>query len=150
MMAKKHFRVHYDVDIDKIRKIVKKINQELEQNEEIAPVLLDKIKSQGVRQMDDSAMIVRVKFKTPPGKQFVVRREVYRLIQERFREEGIEFAHRNVTVYLPSEFTGETSAEGQGNDNTTDGPPDKKLLEASAAAALAASQVDETEEETKK
>ena len=95
-------------------------------------------------------MIVRVKFKTPPGKQFVVRREVYRLIQERFREEGIEFAHRNVTVYLPPEVTGETSAEGQGDGNATGEPPDKKLIEASAAAALAASQMDETEDESKK
>ena len=29
---------------------------------------------------------------------FVVRREVYKRIQERFREEGIEFAHHNLTV----------------------------------------------------
>jgi small-conductance mechanosensitive channel len=150
IITKLDVRVRYDADVDKIRKIVKKINLELEQNEEIAPVLLGKIKSQGVRQMDDSAMIVRVKFKTPPGKQFVVRREVYRLIQERFREEGIEFAHRNVTVYLPPEVTGDPSVEGQGDGNAPGGPPDKKLIEASAAAALAASQIDETEEEPKK
>lgn len=150
IITKLDVRVRYDADVDKIRKIVKKINFELEQNQEIAPVLLGKIKSQGVRQMDDSAMIVRVKFKTPPGKQFVVRREVYRLIQERFREEGIEFAHRNVTVYLPPEVTGEPSAEGHGDGNATGGPPDKKLIKASAAAALTASQMDEPEDESKK
>ncbi|MBT8366551.1 MAG: hypothetical protein KJP23_17810 [Deltaproteobacteria bacterium] len=63
--------------------------------------LLDKIKSQGVRELDDSAMIMRLKFKTIPGEQFVIRREVFRMIQESFRENGIEFAHRNVTVYMP-------------------------------------------------
>ncbi len=150
IITKLDVRVRYDADVDKIRKIVKKISQELEQDEEIGAVLLDKIKSQGVREMDDSAMILRVKFKTPPGKQFVVRREVYRLIQERFREEGIEFAHRNVTVYLPPEVTGETSAWSQGDGNASDARPHKKLLEASAAGALAASQVEETEEESKK
>jgi small-conductance mechanosensitive channel len=96
--------------------------------------------------MDDSAMILRVKFKTPPGEQFVVRREVYRRIQERFREEGIEFAHRNVTVYLPPEVTGAASAEGPG----LGGQLDKTLLEASAAAAIAASETEDAQKKPKK
>jgi small-conductance mechanosensitive channel len=146
IITKLDVRVRYDADIDRIRKIIKKIGKEFEQHEEIGPVLLSPIKSQGVREMDDSAMILRVKFKTPPGEQFVVRREVYRRIQERFREEGIEFAHRNVTVYLPPEVTGAASAEGAG----TGGQPDKTLLEASAAAALAASEAEEAEKKPKK
>ncbi len=146
IITKLNVRVSYDADIDKIRKIIKKIGKEFEQHEEIGPVLLSPIKSQGVREMDDSAMILRVKFKTPPGEQFVVRREVYKRIQERFREEGIEFAHRNVTVYLPPEVTGEASAEGQGADS----PADKILLGASAAAAIAASQADESAKKPKK
>ncbi len=39
-------------------------------DEERGPVMLDKIKSQGVRELDDSAMIMRVKFKTILGEQF--------------------------------------------------------------------------------
>jgi small-conductance mechanosensitive channel len=150
IITKLDVRVRYDADIEKIRKIIKKIGKEFEQHEEIGPVLLSPIKSQGVREMDDSAMILRVKFKTPPGEQFVVRREVYRRIQERFREEGIEFAHRNVTVYLPSEVTGASSADGQGHGAAQGRIPNKTLLEASAAAALAASQADEDEKMSKK
>jgi small-conductance mechanosensitive channel len=150
IITKLDVRVRYDADIDKIRKIIKKIGKEFEQHEEIGPVLLSPIKSQGVREMDDSAMILRVKFKTPPGEQFVVRREVYKRIQERFREEGIEFAHRNVTVYFPPEVTGAASEEGQGDGNPPGGPPDKKVLEAGAAAAIAASQADEAEKKPKK
>jgi len=145
IITKLDIRVRYDADIDKIRKIIKKIGKEFEQHEEIGPVLLSPIKSQGVREMDDSAMILRVKFKTPPGEQFVVRREVYRRIQERFREENIEFAHRNVTVYLPPEVSGAASADGQ----QTGGKPEKTLLGAGAAAAIAASQVEETEKKSK-
>jgi small-conductance mechanosensitive channel len=138
IITKLDIRVRYDADIDKIRKIIKKIGQELEQHDEIGPVLLSPIKCQGVREMDDSAMILRVKFKTPPGDQFVVRREVYKRIQERFREEGIEFAHRNVTVYLPSEVTG-TGSDGVIRDSgAPGGTPDNKLIGAGAAAALAA------------
>jgi small-conductance mechanosensitive channel len=149
IITKLDVRVRYDADIEKIRKIIKKIGKEFEQHEEIGPVLLSPIKSQGVREMDDSAMILRVKFKTPPGEQFVVRREVYRRIQESFREHGIEFAHRNVTVYLPPEVTGAASEEGQGDGNAPAGPPDKKLLEVGAAAALAASQAEEAEKKSK-
>jgi len=95
--------------------------------------------------MDDSAMILRVKFKTKPGDQFVVRREVYRRIQERFRAEGIEFAHRNVTVYLPPEVTEAANGDNPGEDTVTGGRPNKKLLEVGAAAAIAASRAEESE-----
>jgi hypothetical protein len=100
--------------------------------------------------MDDSAMILRVKFKTPPGEQFVVRREVYKRIQERFREEGIEFAHRNVTVYLPPEVSGAASGESNGDGISPGGLRNKTLLEASAAAAIAASHVEEAGKKPKK
>jgi small-conductance mechanosensitive channel len=150
IITKLDIRVRYDADIDRIRKIIKKIGKEFEQHDEIGPVLLSPIKSQGVREMDDSAMILRVKFKTPPGEQFVVRREVYRRIQERFREEDIEFAHRNVTVYLPPEATREAAAGDQGEGAAPGSPTDKALLGASAAAALAVSQADEDEKKPKK
>jgi small-conductance mechanosensitive channel len=76
-------------------------------------------------------MVMRVKFKTIPGKQFGIRREVFRMMQESFRENGIEFAHRNVTVYMPP---GEAA-----------GSPDKNAIEAAgAAAALAEGQKEGT------
>lgn len=53
------------------------------------------------------------------------------MLQEEFKKNGIEFAHRNVTVYLPpgsAEEGGEEGSEGR----------KQKALEAGAAAALAA------------
>ena len=128
IISKLDFRVRYDTDVDKVRKIIKKINKKIMKDDEMGPVMLDKVKSQGVRELDDSAMIMRVKFKTIPGEQFVIRREVFRMMQEAFRENGIEFAHRNVTVYMPP---GE-SVERQ----------DKNAIEAGAAAAAAAAQAE--------
>jgi small-conductance mechanosensitive channel len=146
IITKLDFRVRYDTDVDKVRKIIKKINVEIENDEEMGPVMLDKIKSQGVRELDDSAMIMRVKFKTIPGEQFVVRREVFRMMKESFRENGIEFAHRNVTVYLPQEEDKAASGEGPEEDKDTAAPapaPDKKVLEAAAGAAVAGIQAEE-------
>ena len=151
IITKLDVRVRYDADIEKIRKIVKKISKELEKDEETGQLLLSKIKSQGVREMDDSAMILRVKFKTKPGDQFVLRREVYRRIQERFRAQGIEFAHRNVTVYLPPEVTGGADEEDLGAASAFGNTLDRKVLEAgAAAAAVAASQAEEARKTPKK
>ena len=89
-ITKLDIRVKYDTNLNKAKKIIKKINAELNQDPEIAQSLLDDIKSQGVRSLDDSAMILRVKYKTTPGKQFVIRRQVYQRIQEEFRANGSE------------------------------------------------------------
>lgn len=130
IISKLDFRVRYDADIEKIRKIIKRINKELQANEEISKGMLSDIKSMGVRKMEDSAMILRIKFKTIPGHQFLVEKELYRRVQEAFRQNGIEFAHRNVTVYLPPEF------KAPGGDKPIDGAA-AHALGAAAADVLA-------------
>ncbi|MGD8961290.1 MAG: mechanosensitive ion channel family protein [Desulfobacterales bacterium] len=131
IITKLDFRVRYDTDVEKVRKIIKRINLAIEEDPAMGPNLLDKVKSQGVRELDDSAMIMRVKFKTIPGEQFVIRREVFRMIKEMFAQHGIEFAHRNVTVYMPP-----------GEENKPDA---EKIAEAGAAAAAAAAAQEEEE-----
>jgi moderate conductance mechanosensitive channel len=98
-----------------------------------------------VREMDDSAMVMRVKYKTKPGDQFAIRKEVYRLMQEAFKEAGIQFAHRNVTVYMPPGSSGNDSAQPQGESGEAeDGRDDDDIKrQAAAAAALAAIQAEE-------
>ncbi len=100
VIMKLPFRVTYDTDVEKVRKLIKKLGQELLQHPDIGSKFLDPLKSQGVYQMEDSAIIVRVKFKTKPGDQFEVRKVVYTRIRELFEQEGIHFAHREVTVHI--------------------------------------------------
>jgi small-conductance mechanosensitive channel len=148
VIMKLDFRVRYDADVEKIRKIIKKkVYKKIMKNPELGPKLLEPIKSQGVREMDDSAMVMRVKYKTKPGDQFAIRKEVYHLMQEAFREEGIEFAHRNVTVYMPPE----ASAQAAGEDQQKDAKADREIQrQAAAGAALAAIQAQEEAEKAKK
>jgi len=136
-IMKLDIRVRYDTNINKVKKIIKKIDKEIQENPELAAGLLDKIKSQGVKAMDDSAMIMRVKFKTVPGQQFIIRREVF------LRKEGIEFAHRNVTVYIPPETTGGESKEERESKDESPTPTDKRKLKAAGAAALAIAEEEE-------
>jgi small-conductance mechanosensitive channel len=144
IITKLDIRLRYDTDLETVRKIIKKeVYMKIMQNEELASKLLDPIKSQGVRQMEDSAMIVRVKYKTIPGEQFVIRKEVYRLMQEAFKRHGIEFAHRNVTVYIPPEEKQTTIAGESGSDAARNDAGDAKKIDAAAAAAIAAAAADE-------
>ena len=142
-IMKLDIRVRYDTDVKKVKKIIKKINQKIQENPELAAGLLDSVKSQGVKAMDDSAMIMRVKFKTVPGHQFIIRREVFQRIQEAFRKEGIQFAHRNVTVYMPPETTAGESKKETASEDDSSTSTDKTKLEAAAAAALAIAAEDE-------
>jgi small-conductance mechanosensitive channel len=145
VIMKLDFRVRYDADVDKIRKIIKKkVYKVIMKNPELGPKLLEPIKSQGVREMDDSAMIMRVKYKTKPGDQFAIRKEVYRLMQEAFKEAGIEFAHRNVTVYMPPEAGGQADTQGLDEQLQQDKKANAEIQrQAAAAAALATIQAEE-------
>jgi small-conductance mechanosensitive channel len=96
-------RLPLDTDSEKVRKIIKKVGEELLADPTYGSMFLDPLKSQGVYEMDDSAMIIRVKFRTKPNDQFVLRRVVYHRIQEAFFKAGIKYANRVVTVRVEGE-----------------------------------------------
>ncbi|MCD9149152.1 mechanosensitive ion channel family protein [Pseudophaeobacter flagellatus] len=100
VMMKLPLRVTYDTDVDKVRKMIKKLGNDLLSDPVIGDSFMQPLKSQGVIEMQDSAMIIRVKFMTKPGDQWLIRKRVYQDIRELFAREGIKFAHREVTVRL--------------------------------------------------
>ena len=109
VIMKLPLRVTYDTDVEKVRKLIKKLGERLLDDPVIGQNFIEPLKSQGVIEMQDSAMIIRVKFMTKPGDQWLVRKKVYEEIRQLFEREGIHFAHREVTVRL---------AEGNGEDLT--------------------------------
>ena len=100
VMMKLPLRVTYDTDVEHVRKLIKKLGQQLLTDPVIGENFIQPLKSQGVIEMQDSAMIIRVKFMTKPGDQWLIRKRVYEDIRELFEREGIKFAHREVTVRL--------------------------------------------------
>lgn len=75
-------------------------------------------------------MIVRGKFMTKPGEQFMIRKEIYNRVQKVFDEAGIKFAHRRVLVDM-AETEDEQDREGVASA--------AKAIGAAAATATAAS-----------
>ncbi|MEL6281252.1 MAG: mechanosensitive ion channel family protein [Pseudomonadota bacterium] len=100
VIMKLPLRLTYDTDVEKVRKLIKVLGQQLLEDPEIGEKFLQPVKSQGVYQMEESAMIIRVKFMTRPGEQWIIRKRVYAEIRELFEREGIKFAHREVTVHV--------------------------------------------------
>ena len=124
VIMKLPLRVTYDTDVEKVRKLIKTLGVELLDDPVIGDNFIQPLKSQGVIEMQDSAMIIRVKFMTKPGDQWLVRKKVYEEIRALFEREGIKFAHREVTVRL---------ADGQAEDLTED---QRKAVTSAAQAAI--------------
>lgn len=125
VIMKLPLRVTYDTDVEKVRKLIKKLGQELLSDPVIGENFIQPLKSQGVIEMQDSAMIIRVKFMTKPGDQWLVRKKVYQEIRELFAREGINFAHREVTVRL---------AEGKEPEDLT--PKQREAVTGAVQAAI--------------
>ena len=100
-ILKLRFRVPFDTDVNKVRKIFKKIGAEMLEDPVIGPDFLQPFKSQGVAEVDDNGMVVRGKFMAKPGKQFTIRKEVFVRVQKAFEEAGIPFARKQVMVHIP-------------------------------------------------
>lgn len=109
---KLEFRLPYDTDIEQVRKIIKKVGQEMLNDAEIGPQVLLPLKSQGVMRVEESALIFRMKFTCKPGEQWVIRREAYRQVKDALEANGIHFAHRSVHVLMPDNL-----AQAQATDH---------------------------------
>jgi len=129
IVVKMKFDLPYDTDIDKVRKIVKKVGKKMLIDPEFSSDFIRPIKSQGVYKVGDSVLTFRVKFTAKPGKQFVIRREAFRLIKAALEKKGIYFAHRKVIVEIPE--THQESSTNQKENPSTD--REHKLIAGAAA-----------------
>jgi moderate conductance mechanosensitive channel len=98
VIEKLEFGLVYGTDPELVRKVVKKIGLEMLHDPEVAPFILEPLKSQGVKAFGDSSVVFRVKFKAVPGEQFAVRRKAYQMMQEAFKAADIKFAFPTVTI----------------------------------------------------
>ena len=76
---------------------------------------------------DDSAIIVRGKFMAKPGRQFMIRKEIFVRVQQAFEDAGIEFAKKAVIVQIDDSV----------GDNGTAASSENARRQAAASAASA-------------
>jgi small-conductance mechanosensitive channel len=122
VIVKLEFQVTYDTDVDLVKKLIKRIGQEMLDDPELGPNLIEPLKSQGIHQLADHGLMVRAKFTARPGEQFVIRREALQRIKHGFDTAGIQFAYPTVTIH---------STAGAP-------PPDDQAVQAAARMAIRA------------
>ena len=98
-----------DVDSEKIRKLIKKVGEEMAADPEIGPLIHETLKGKLYR-VDPGVKIFRCKFRTAPGKQFDVRAQAYKRIEAALGKMGVGFADGNQTVLLTREAASGTAA----------------------------------------
>jgi small-conductance mechanosensitive channel len=111
VIVKDFISITYDSDIDKAKKLIKQIGQELAKDPDLGPSILQPLKMQGVEQFDDYGMRVRTKMMTKPGEQFMVRRKANAMIKKAFDDNGIRFATPKVQVAHDSEDPSAAAAQ---------------------------------------
>ncbi|MDR9809278.1 mechanosensitive ion channel family protein [Rhizobium hidalgonense] len=90
--------LNYDSDLEEVRKAIKRIGVELLEDAELGPNIIEPLKMQGIEQMADYGVQIRLKFMAKPGEQFGVRRKALAMLKKTFAEKGIQFATPTVHV----------------------------------------------------
>ncbi|PDS77165.1 mechanosensitive ion channel family protein [Rhizobium sp. L43] len=90
--------LNYDSDLEEVRKTIKRIGVELLEDAELGPNIIEPLKMQGIEQMADYGVQIRLKFMAKPGEQFAVRRKALAMLKKTFAEKGIQFATPTVHV----------------------------------------------------
>lgn len=92
--------VGYREDVDRVLDVIREECQRLWRDPDWNEIILDEPEVPGVQALGDSAVVLRVIFKTLPLKQWDVAREYRRRIKRRFDDEGIEIPFPHRTIYL--------------------------------------------------
>lgn len=96
------FRLAFDTDMELVRKLFKKIGQDLLADPELAPSIMETFKSQGIANVEDGTLVVRGKFVAKPGQQSAIRRAVLKAVHQAFRENGIRVVPKPLTGDAPA------------------------------------------------
>jgi small-conductance mechanosensitive channel len=86
-----------EVDSEKVRKLIKKVGEEMQADPQVGPLLQETLKGKLYR-VDPGVKVFRCKFRTAPGKQFDVRAQAYKRIEEALKKMDVRFADGRLPV----------------------------------------------------
>jgi small-conductance mechanosensitive channel len=92
--------VAYRENIDEARALMHEAFDELRQDPELGPTIIEPLEWHGLTAFGDSAIILRARIKTRPGQQWAVGRAYNAIIKRLFDEHGIEIPFPHLTLYF--------------------------------------------------
>ncbi len=100
--VKFEIRLDRDADIEIARKTIKKVGLAMQQDPEMGPDLIAPLKMQGIQDITDSAMVIRLKFTAKPKNPSLLQREALKRVYRALQEAGVALASNAVTVRSPA------------------------------------------------
>lgn len=91
--------VAYKEEVDRVIRVIREEAGAMYTEPQWKPLILEEPQVLGVQDFGDSAVVIRLAFKTLPLKQWDVAREFRRRIKNRFDAEGIEIPFPHRTIY---------------------------------------------------
>lgn len=99
--------VAYRENVDHVMEVLRDIGEDLRSDEVFSVDILEPIEVLGLQEFADSALIIRARLKTSPGRQWAVGREFNRRMKARFDAEGIEIPFPHRTLYFGEDREGQ-------------------------------------------
>lgn len=94
--------IDYSSDIATALDIMKSVGEALRQDDAYKAMILEDIEVVGVDALADSAVMLKARIKTAPGKQWSVRRAYLQRVKTAFDEAGVEIPFPHVKLVPPS------------------------------------------------
>ena len=91
-------RLDHAADIEQARKTIKKVGLALLEDPEFGPHFIAQLKMQGVADITDSAVVIRLKFTAKPAHASTLQREALKRVYRALNEAHVPFASNAVTV----------------------------------------------------
>jgi small-conductance mechanosensitive channel len=118
--------VAYREDVDEAKQAMFDAFEELKADPEHGPTLLDDLQWFGVEAFADSAVVLRARIKTLPGKQWGVGRAFNGYVKRIFDARGIEIPFPHTTLYFGEDKAGRTQTlKVAGTESEDSGPGDQ-------------------------
>jgi moderate conductance mechanosensitive channel len=95
--------VAYKENTDRVTGIIRQVCQQMTDDEEFGPLILEPPEIFGVDNFSDSAVVIKGRIKTRPIRQWAVGREFLRRIKLAFDEQHVEIPFPHRTIYFGAE-----------------------------------------------
>lgn len=98
VVEKMMFRVALDTDVEAVRKLFKKIGQEIAEDPELNADLIEPFKSQGIAALEEGTLVIRGKYKARAGRQFQIRKAILSKVRTTLAENNIKLVPKPLHV----------------------------------------------------
>jgi small conductance mechanosensitive channel len=105
-LAKLDIGVAYKEDVDRVIGVLKELSSQIYKEEKYGKVILEEPTILGIDSLEDSAVTVRMLFKTKPLQQWGVARDFRRRVKNEFDRLGIELPFPHRTIYVRQDHAG--------------------------------------------